>query len=331
MMGFMKQEKGWGSLLRWGKWACLALVFCGMAFYVDFKSVWRAIDANFFLAIAFSQIPIWLGLLLAVIRHSMLMGQHRLLVSVSFKAMLIAASLNYMLPSRLGELIKATYIKQRQGIPLRVGLSAVLTERVGDLLVLSMFGLYASTRSGYGHLLVPFLALFGLSVGLFFWGALIFRALRKGGRRIVGKKYMAILMQFERGMRQVAGRRNRIPVLMLGLAIWGAYVLSVGLVVHLVSEVPIEHYQILLLFVAMAFGSAIPLTPGGVGISDGVGVFLLMQYGASLDNAVVTMAGIRLANVIFIVPASMGLILKSNLGVASLVSQMKSGGFTSGG
>lgn len=330
-MGFMTQEKAWGSLLRWGKWACLVLISCGMVFYVDFKSIWRSIDADFFWAMAFSQIPIWLGLFLAAIRHSMLMGQHRLFVSVSFKAMLIAASLNYMLPSRLGELIKATYIKQRQGIPLRVGLSAVLIERVGDLVVLAVFGLYASTRSGHEHLLMSFAVLFGFSIGVFFWGELIFRFLRRGGRKIFSKKYMAMLVQFEHGLRQVAGRRNRISVLMLGLAIWGAYVLAVGVVVLLVTEVPLEHYKILLLFVAMAFGAAIPLTPGGVGISDGVGVFLLMQYGASIDNAIVTMACIRLANVVLIIPASMGLIVKSNLGVAALVTRMKSGRVTVSG
>src|SRR6185295_14280935 len=75
-------------------------------------------------------------------RHAILVRRPPIPLTMAYEALVLSAALNIVIPGRLAEAIKATYLRTRAGVPLPQGFSAILIERLLDVVVV---GAIAST------------------------------------------------------------------------------------------------------------------------------------------------------------------------------------------
>ncbi len=212
-----------------------------------------------------------------------------------FPVVVIGYMANDVLPARMGELVRAYTLNQREGVSKSSSLATVVVERVFD--GLAMIGFLAGVA-----LFVPFSAalqqLALLAAALFFCltGLIFLLAYRPGiGERLVlgmsGRLPSQLRGRFERmavaalaGLHVVRSARAVAIVLALSLGAWLCeatmyYLIGLGFF-------PTAPFHLMLLTVAVAnLGTMIPSSPGYVGTFDALAVFTLGLYGIASEVA----------------------------------------------
>jgi uncharacterized protein (TIRG00374 family) len=216
-------------------------------------------------------------------------------VSTAFWASSAGYFGNSFLPARAGELIRTYIISARTGLSKTFVLTTALAERLSDAVALviisSIILLTLSQRPGWlQHAARPF-AVLGLTGAVSIavlprmehtWGTLLHSLPLPHALR---NKLAAILTQVLVGLRTFhdAGRMARFAG--LTIVIWcsdatAMVVLATSL--GLSISLPVAF----LLITGLGLGSALPATPGYVGIYQFVAVSILMPFGFSKSDAI---------------------------------------------
>jgi hypothetical protein len=80
-------------------------------------------------------------------RYSVLLRSDEVRFGTAFKAVILSNGLNVVLPARLSELLKATYVNEKTGHSISKALSAVVLERIGDIIILLLLALACVPRT----------------------------------------------------------------------------------------------------------------------------------------------------------------------------------------
>lgn len=274
-------------------------------------------DGGFWVGVGLAQLPFLAAVLILAVRHVVLVGPPYPSVFLAFKALLIASALNGLVPGQLAEVTKATYLRDKAGVPIAVGLSATVVGRILDLLIIVGFGIIGVTLyqgSDALFLLVPLFAVLALALAFLPRLFLLLRSLvQKLGRPHLDQAVQSLVVAFEQ-------RRSRfsMPVgVILTIVSWIAYVVGVALFMHYVSGPDLTHVQLLLLVVAGTLGAVVPLFPGGLGTFEGATVLVLSQFGFPLDEAAAIALGLRLNNIAVIMPLGLLLAARDGTGLSS--------------
>lgn len=201
---------------------------------------------------------------------------------------------NAYLPARAGELLRSAYLGRRQGLGTSFVLATALVERALDVVALVLIGsLSLLIQTNISPLLVNALRLmaFAAAAGLFviiaapFQEKLIKSAVAKAP--LPEKISVPILNQITRfliGMRSLHNFRRIGIFTFLTAVIWlvDAFANTVG--VRILSET-LTIAQALILLSALGLSSAIPSTPGYIGVYQFVAVAVLTTFGFSRANA----------------------------------------------
>lgn len=201
---------------------------------------------------------------------------------------------NSFLPARAGELIRSVMIGRSANISKSYVLATALTERITDAMILVLIGLVAliSLERLPGWLLIAAQAMAVLGVvslvGLFVISRLE-RFLRKAlfwfplpdGLRT---RAVASLQEFLLGIRAFQHPGRALSFVGLTMVIWlmdAAMAIGVGRAMNLTLVLP----QALILLTALGLASALPSTPGYVGIYQFVAVTILPIFSFSQSEA----------------------------------------------
>ncbi|MGH2406788.1 MAG: lysylphosphatidylglycerol synthase transmembrane domain-containing protein [Candidatus Limnocylindrales bacterium] len=210
----------------------------------------------------------------------------------STEIIFISWLVNCLVPAKLGDVYRAYLLRLNYATSLSRTFGTVFIERVFDLFAIAILGLIAgfwSFRSGL-HPAVQFVLGLGvvvvlvLAVGLF--------TLRNFGRRVIVRlpgraRLLELYDRFEEGVFALPVRR--IPELAaITVAIWMTEALRLFLVISALSFTDLHLGLSGTLFVALAASllTAVPLTPGGLGIVEaGIVGILTAIYGVPLVEA----------------------------------------------
>ena len=223
---------------------------------------------------------------------------------------------NTFLPARAGELIRSVMLGKKEKINTGYVLATALTERVIDVIILVILGTLSilqmqnmpdwltksvSLMGGLGILAVFVLAIFPRMKNIFY--SLIERVPIKEKWKI---KVVALLDSFLEGSQSFLKPKNLAKFLGLSVIIWlldasGLVLLAQGF------QLDLTYPQALLFLTALGLSSAIPSTPGYVGIYQFVAVSLLPVFGFTTSQAftfILTTQGVTtLAIVVWGLPA----------------------------
>jgi uncharacterized protein (TIRG00374 family) len=216
---------------------------------------------------------------------------------------------NGFLPARAGELIRAKGIGRRYGIGASFVLATAITERFLDAAALvAIGGLAATAIGGLPEWLISAFQILGLVGTLGFlalfqaarlelrFRALLTRLPLSDGLRSRAMRYV---QEFLLGTRTFQHRGRAVRFAGLTIAIWlmeavGAILAAWALQLSLTLP------QALLLLALLGLSSALPSTPGAVGIYQFVGVRLLPSFDISQSQALAYMLVTQGANYLIV-------------------------------
>lgn len=178
-------------------------------------------------------------------------------------------------PGKLGELIKTYLIKEKGKIPISRTAPLVFMERFGDIVGLSLLGLVSS----FFYLQNPIiliLVIIVLFIALAFIkneklvGYVFFKIFSKDHR--VHKGYGEAL----KSLREVSGTGSLFVTIFLSMLSWFLECLSLWFIL-LSLGYPISIAAATFIFSFGTVAGAISMLPGGLGVSDGTILFLLVR------------------------------------------------------
>jgi len=305
------------------------LLILGLLFFlknINFDNFIERFNTSFVTAIIVAQIPILIALLLASYRHLYFVDDKRLKFSVALSAFIIGTGYNYILPARISELLKATYIKEKSQIPLSIGVGAVFLERLNDMIIISFLGLVSILFFALDLNIYLALSIFTTSLA-FIVGVVLFKdhilylaekIIRwEGLQQFLSK----VLIQIST---QVSSKRFLIGLL-LGASIWGFSILVVGTFMNIAGDFEFGVIATITLLIGGAIGLAIPALPGGLGTFEAVAVAVMMKYGYDFDSSMALAIGMRISNMILIVPAALAISVINGTGLYSTITNFKKG------
>lgn len=304
------------------KFAAVVL-FLVVAYRSDlFKSVQEGFELRFLWAAIAIQPIIMLAYFALAVRHVGLIRQP-VPVLTAYKAMVLAQGLNLIVPGRLSELIKGTYIRDHAGVPLSVGMAAVVLERTIDMIILAGLGalgllLFASAVDYRAVVVFVTLAVVVLGVA-FFARALVLRLIRlMPWPRLVSffeKSYMHLFATV---------RTAAFPKAFgWGLAGWGTSYCGILLFLFLATDYQVSFGGALLLFIFTTIGAAVPLVPGSLGVYEAAGVLALRTVGYEFGEALALVISLHAAQLVFPFTIAWLILLTERVGLSRFIADLR--------
>lgn len=219
-----------------------------------------------------------------------------------FRVTLIGFLANYVLPARIGELVRAVLLGARKELSISAALGTVVVERLLDLIsILLIFSLVSvldfipDAGSGLGEMLnstaLVFLLVAGILLGLL-WGlrnhtgktvllveASLGRVWPQGSKRLA-----KAMVSFAEGLRPARGLKDVMEIGFWTACLWA---LSAAIVVLLMEtfKLGLPWGAAWFILVSLGFGVSVPSAPGFVGTFHFAAMGALLLYGVDKPNA----------------------------------------------
>jgi uncharacterized protein (TIRG00374 family) len=262
---------------------------------LDWESFWNAIRNGRY-EILLIIIPIAsLNYFIRAARWSIFIhSQKKVLVISIFWANMIGYMGNAYLPARAGEILRSIFLGQEKGLGISFVLATALTERALDVIALVIIG----SISMLGQSSIPSQLQNALrataSIGII---GLIFILIMPHQEQLVFKilnifplpeKLRVVLIEqtsrFLIGMRSLQNAKRAITFTALTIIIWFVDAIANVIGVHIIGQ-SLSIGQALILLAALGLSSAIPSTPGYIGVYQFVAVVVLVPFGFSRSDA----------------------------------------------
>jgi uncharacterized protein (TIRG00374 family) len=289
-----------GSRSRILKWSPVFLFAAILLYFslrgIDWRSVWRIlVHANIAL-LGLSMIAATFSLFLRGLRWRVLLRSAApITVSTAFWATCAGYFGNSFLPARAGELIRSVMVSNASGISKTFVLTTALSERLCDalslVLISSVVLLLLPVKPGwFADAATPFAALGVCGIAMI----AVLPKLEGLCQRCLSlipvpqrikAKLLGVMEQLLLGMRSFHNWNRLFLFISLTATIWTVDAVGVLLTMHALS-LPGTFPIALLLITGLGLGSALPSTPGYVGIYQFVAVSVLTPFGFSRTAAI---------------------------------------------
>src|SRR3954453_4877467 len=279
----------------------IALILAGILLYfslrgIEWAEVWRIVSRAYLPFVFLALLVSTLSLFLRAFRWRILLqAQARVPVSTAFWATSAGYFGNNFLPARAGELVRTMMVSSATGLGKTFVLTTALTERLADaialVLISSIVLLTLPFRPGwFDNAARPFAILgFGGALAILIvpklekvWHAIV---MRLPIPKAIGDKLAVTLTHVHMGLRAFHDWARLLSFLSLAVVIWFSDAFSTLIGMHALgmsTTLPVA----LLLITGLGLGSALPSTPGYVGIYQFVAVGVLVPFGFSKTNAI---------------------------------------------
>lgn len=240
-----------------------------------------------------------------------------------FSAMMIGTAGNLLLPARLGDFAKVLVLRRHNDLPLTRSLAASWSVQIFDFLSVAAILLYsgsavASPRTLFLVVAVGVLLLLGMALSHRNpdWSERFERAVIP--RRLL-PRVQSTLRNARQGLGFLGHGRTLIEILLYTAAVWLCEALS------MLSYLRAFHFDLglasaALLVAATGLSFALPLTPGNVGVYQGICVLVLGALGIDRDRAFAFGIGVQAFSLVAIVLIGLALLQREGLRLRSLAA-----------
>lgn len=286
-------------------------------------SVLASFESRHLLSALYVQPIVLMGLFVQGVRHAVLIDRPNLTYITATKAVTLAQGLNLLIPARLAEFLKATYLRDRAQVSISVGLSAVLLERTVDLIIVGTLGLICLFffAAMVNKVLVVGLVLVALVIIMVaLWGR---RGIYAFSRLLPWPRLAAFIEQAYAHFGSILRQGQFFVGLILGLIAWALSYANVAILLSVAGDVPVGAFDALLVFVSTTIGGAVPALPGGVGAYEAAAVFALMPLGYPFHEALALAITIHAAQLVLPLLLSLLLLVSERVGLAGLIADVR--------
>lgn len=296
---------------RW-IWIAIAVVIAAAAYVLvgDLDGLgsrlagfeWRAFALA--LALAFANYAI------RFVRWQLYLRHQEVSVPTGSSALVFGAGLSLaMTPAKLGELVKSYLLRELHGVPATRTAPIVVAERVGDLIALLALAVIGVAIYGFERtLVVGCAALIAAGLVLLAWPrptrALIDLVTRP--RRLA--RFRAALHEVYGGLAELCRPRLLALATALALPAWAAECVGFAAIVNAFPGAHVELGFAIVVYATTTIAGALSFLPGGLGVTEGAMIVLLVEGSTRLDAATALDATIltRLATLWFAVALGLG-------------------------
>ena len=249
-------------------------VFIGLALYGDLPELLRQVSEfpiiYWFIALGLASV----NYLVRLVRWQYYLRLLNIRIDTKVSAAIFLSGLSMTVsPGRLGELAKSYFLKEKMDVPVAVSSSAVVAERVTDMIAVLLLSLWGLTLIPYGWA-VALVVLTGFGSFILLmktsWGRVTLLKLPLPGR------WRPFMDTSTESFRQVFSFRPLILAILLGMAAWLAEGLALWVVLRGL-DTPISLGQAVSIYSAATLLGAVTMLPGGLVGTEGGMVALLQQ------------------------------------------------------
>jgi glycosyltransferase 2 family protein len=294
---------------RWQFWVGLVISLFFLIFVVfpkqDWGKLWNSLSSAQYLwlipAIATYFIGVWVR---AWRLHYMMRPIKKVPVSTLFPIVCIGYMGNNIYPARMGEVLRAYVIKQKEGVAISASLAIVLIERIFDAVVMMLFifvnlpelAKIGTVESGIGGTIQD-VAIIGTVI---FFGALIVFLIAAMFPAVTARvvawsiahlvparfrpKVEGIAGKFLEGLACLRSPRDALMILVTSIVIWLFETGKYWFLMHGFAFT-VSFFALMLMNGIANLITSIPAAPGYIGTFEAAGVAALQAYGVGKEVA----------------------------------------------
>jgi uncharacterized protein (TIRG00374 family) len=313
-----QKKKAQGSMIL----VTISFILAGVLLYFTFRGLdwgtfFRTFQNGKYTILLFTLPLASLNYFIRSLRWNVFVSSEKKIPALSvFWANMVGYMGNSFLPARAGEIIRSVYLGEKSGLGTSYVLATALTERILDALALVIIGsISLTTQTGLPAAIIDsakIVAIAGLA-GLVV--ILLVPSREKTIQKIITnlpflpitwrQKISEQVARFLVGMKTLQNPKRAWKFALFTLVIWFVDGFGTTIGVKIISQ-SLSIGQALIFLAGLGLSSAIPSTPGYVGVYQLVAVTILMPFGFSRSDALTYILISQIAN--YLVVSLWGLI-----------------------
>lgn len=288
-----------------------------LLYKVDFGALIKHMNRNIFFSILLVQPFMILNLSFIAIRHAALVRTPAAPFFPTFKAIILSAGLNNILPARISEIFKITYLWEREKIPVSAGFSGIVLGRIIDLVILGILVMTNISIIMEGHY---FLIFFLLTI------VCLMLLLPYYENKIISlTSWMPLINNFIKNILRHTSNRVRSGViykaLIYSVISWGMFLITVLLLLSFSGRIDVSILDSLKVLIAVVIGSAIPILPGGFVTYETAGTLVSKSFGYATEEALAIIFSLHISQIIFSTTYAFIILITERIGISSMVRE----------
>jgi len=301
--------------------ALFALLVALLLRQVDLSLVLNYFRPDLLVAATAIQPLVAVSFLFGALRLRLLVGPDSARFTTVLNALLLSSGMNLLLPGRLSEVLKVTYLRDHDGVAASAGLAAVFLERLTDIIILGILAV-ASIWLALADPGPGFVVLMIAAVATLLALPLLEMIVSAAVRIIPGAWLREMVMRVNTQLVARVKDRTIYGALGYGACLWLSSLANVYLFLHISGNASIGISGALVIFVLSMVGGAIPALPGGFGTYEAAVVFALKGYGYSVEEAIPIALAMHAGQLFLSSVAAAWIVVTETTGVRSLTSQI---------
>ena len=288
-------------VMRWGgrvlRIAIVATLAAWMLREFDVHDAVGRLHRGHLYAIALVQPLVVLAYFILGWRFARLAAPPVVRLTAATRAIVLSAGLNYVLPARTSEFVKALYLRRVSEQGMGALMAAVVVERLMDLCIVATLTTLMVAERMASSAWVAIGAALGAACCLWL-SPYVARTVLRATAGWSWARPRAVLGDFAERISELSRMHLDARIWSLGLAAWGGSWGGVHIAMSVTLNTEVSWSESGLVFVASTLGFGVPLLPGGVGTVEVAAVAAQRLLGIELESAVLVAVTMRLQQII---------------------------------
>ena len=220
------------------------------------------------------------------LRWQLYLRKQQVQVPVGSSALVFGAGLSLAItPAKLGELVKSYLLRELHGIPATLTAPVVVAERVTDLvalLALAVIGVAAYGVQGTLVIVAGALVAFGLL--MLAWPRPARALIDLVTRPRATRRFRTPLQDMYGGLASLCRPKLLAAATAIAIPSWACECVGFALIVNAFPGAHVDLGLAMVIYAATTIGGALSFLPGGLGVTEGGMIMLLVQTASGLDQ-----------------------------------------------
>lgn len=282
---------------------------------VDLREAALVATPRLLLGVIMAQPLLVLAVTLLALRYGLLARVPPVPLPTSTAAVALSIALNLLLPARMSELVKATYVREHAGVPLADGVAASAVGNLLDVVVLAGIALIASSMQLAKVNDMFWLAILGIAIIACLCVPVVARFTAWLPDNVVGRFIANV-------MRSAADRYAQgvmLKVCLLTIGYWSAAFCAFAIMLLAGANAQLTVWAVAAAYVGSLVGGIVSVLPGGIGTYEAGIMLPLMLNGMSFSTALGLAVSVHFGTLLAPVGIGLVVLLRKSTGMGSAI------------
>lgn len=289
----------------------------------DISSLVENLRLSSFWIVLIVQPIVLITTLILAYRHAILVSTPPSPIIPTFKAILLSHGMNMVIPFRMSELLKSTYLNEHCGIPFPASISAIIISRMTDMVLFVFFAILSVGLLVETERLFSLVFILGVVVLVFYMLYKHDETLERCASLIPVMLVRKIFIDFIRNLSEQTRSKAFWISFFLGLVAWGLMLVSTLLVIRYSGSINVGFTGALEVYVLSLLGYVVSILPEGFGTFEAGAIFAMQRYGYTIEEAFGIAIALHVSQLLICFIGAALILLFENVGIRSMLKKIK--------